>query len=248
MESTIDAMKLAVHALGQEDIQGAQNILWEAIASEEAQTVEPSGFALAAIGCKHFGNPIPQEWYAAARELLSSSPTPATEPAKPLYGKRKELVDGLRESATIVESDGWSFGDELREAADMLAADAQALTTSNAVYQKDRIVNDNAQQVAMPQESVGYLAMDGYFIANQRYVMEFGQVPRAKPFYLAAAPQPPQANAPRVPMTDDELRQCRLETEYDGTPSEPFVHRSTHSRFAAFARAVEKFHGIGVKS
>lgn len=29
-----------------------------------------SRWTLATIGVKHFGNPIPQEWYAAARELL----------------------------------------------------------------------------------------------------------------------------------------------------------------------------------
>lgn len=30
-----------------------------------------SGVALAGMGRKHFGNPIPQAWYLAARELLS---------------------------------------------------------------------------------------------------------------------------------------------------------------------------------
>lgn len=29
-----------------------------------------TGLELAVIGVKHFGNPIPKEWYAAARELL----------------------------------------------------------------------------------------------------------------------------------------------------------------------------------
>lgn len=35
-------------------------------------SLNPSGFALAAIGREHFGNPIPQEWYSAARGLLNS--------------------------------------------------------------------------------------------------------------------------------------------------------------------------------
>jgi hypothetical protein len=42
--------------------------------------------------------------------------------------KRAVLIAGLRESAIIVEADGWSFGDELREAADMLEADARYRT------------------------------------------------------------------------------------------------------------------------
>lgn len=29
------------------------------------------GLTLAVIGRKHFGNPIPQEWYSAAKELLA---------------------------------------------------------------------------------------------------------------------------------------------------------------------------------
>jgi hypothetical protein len=29
-----------------------------------------SGLGLAVIGKKHFGNPIPKEWYAAAQELI----------------------------------------------------------------------------------------------------------------------------------------------------------------------------------
>lgn len=33
-----------------------------------------SPVALAVIGRKHFGNPIPKEWYAAAKELLSTAP------------------------------------------------------------------------------------------------------------------------------------------------------------------------------
>ena len=47
-----------------------------------------SGIALATIGRKHFGNPIPRPWYAAARELLTTqqpAPQPLTdEPEGPL--------------------------------------------------------------------------------------------------------------------------------------------------------------------
>jgi hypothetical protein len=43
-----------------------------------AAEVPVSGLKLAVIGVKHFGNPIPQQWYAAARELLADTqPTSA---------------------------------------------------------------------------------------------------------------------------------------------------------------------------
>lgn len=42
-----------------------------------ADVVGPSWLVLAGIGRKHFGNPIPQAWYAAARELIDAiSPSP----------------------------------------------------------------------------------------------------------------------------------------------------------------------------
>jgi hypothetical protein len=48
------------------------------------QETAPSGIALAAIGHKHFGSPIPKEWYAAAKELLASTPpaAPVQEPSE----------------------------------------------------------------------------------------------------------------------------------------------------------------------
>ncbi|MBA3773852.1 MAG: hypothetical protein H0X13_15580 [Ramlibacter sp.] len=50
--------------------------------TSHAVRVEPSGLTLAVIGREHFGNPIPQAWYAAARELLASLPeAPAQQPA-----------------------------------------------------------------------------------------------------------------------------------------------------------------------
>lgn len=43
---------------------------------------EPSNLTLAVIGREHFGNPIPQEWYSAARALLAAAPVAApTQPA-----------------------------------------------------------------------------------------------------------------------------------------------------------------------
>lgn len=37
--------------------------------ASQAQRVPLSGSCLAYIGAKHFGNPIPREWYSAARDL-----------------------------------------------------------------------------------------------------------------------------------------------------------------------------------
>jgi hypothetical protein len=54
------------------------NTLADAIrAALAAQPAEPVALTLAVIGHKHFGNPIPQAWYAAARELLSDAAPPA---------------------------------------------------------------------------------------------------------------------------------------------------------------------------
>jgi hypothetical protein len=43
-----------------------------------AQQAEPvhAGLTLAVIGNKHFGNPIPPQWYAAAKELIASPDLP----------------------------------------------------------------------------------------------------------------------------------------------------------------------------
>ena len=38
--------------------------------------IDAPGLSVAAIGVKHFGNPIPREWYAAARELIDLSKEP----------------------------------------------------------------------------------------------------------------------------------------------------------------------------
>jgi hypothetical protein len=41
-------------------------------APQEGDERAVSGLELAVIGMKHFGNPIPKAWYAAARELLAA--------------------------------------------------------------------------------------------------------------------------------------------------------------------------------
>jgi hypothetical protein len=60
-----------------------------AISKAEKQEPAPSGITLAAIGHKHFGNPIPKEWYAAAKELLATPP----EAQQEWIGLTEEEVD-----------------------------------------------------------------------------------------------------------------------------------------------------------
>jgi hypothetical protein len=94
--------------------EGAQLLLdkptmWDAVELYTHPPTAPAqpvlhGLSLAVIGLKHFGNPIPQEWYAAAKELLS------TAPAQPLTCAWT-LDD--EESGTWASSCGelWSFID-----------------------------------------------------------------------------------------------------------------------------------------
>jgi len=63
---------------------------------EEQEAI--SGITLAVIGRSHFGNPIPSEWYSAAKELLSRFTIP---PAAP---DCSELVEALNR---ITELNSW---------------------------------------------------------------------------------------------------------------------------------------------
>lgn len=66
-----------------------------ALAVPAASTV--SGLTLAAIGVKHFGNPIPAEWYAAARELLAQQPAAAVPAGYALV--KIEHLNSIKEAA-----------------------------------------------------------------------------------------------------------------------------------------------------
>ncbi len=61
------------------------------------------------------------------------------------------------------------------------------------------------------QEPVGHLTLDGDFIQNQRWVMEFGVVPRGKSLYLAAGAAPVHEGWQLVPIepTDAMLVSAR---------------------------------------
>lgn len=106
----------------------AFNTAWQAyqwgLEATKAQGV-PDGLTLAAIGHKHFGNPIPQEWYAAAKELLASAP-PAQQAIPPELDVRKIMLsiepgeDGMGEevyakSVADVEAVLGKMGEELED-------------------------------------------------------------------------------------------------------------------------------------
>lgn len=74
-------------------------------AAQSAGQEAVSGFVLAEIGRKHFGNPIPKAWYAAARHLLR-------EYAAPVNG-------GERKKSAPLFMTGW----QLLEALDLVAPD-----------------------------------------------------------------------------------------------------------------------------
>lgn len=67
---------------------------------------EISGLTLAVIGRNHFGNPIPKEWYAAAKELIAAKPS--------LFIQKGFALMPLEPSADL--NIGFAYVDAAREA------------------------------------------------------------------------------------------------------------------------------------
>lgn len=84
------------------------------------------GLHLAVIGRTHFGNPIPQEWYAAARELLAS--TPAAPGIVPVHFVN--LMDILRDEYAEVN---WDTSAPLNSVRDSLISALNAYDDVRAV-------------------------------------------------------------------------------------------------------------------
>lgn len=55
------------------------------------EKIEPNGLAIAAIGRDHFGNPIPQAWYTAAKEVIAYI-CPASQCLVPELDVRKIML------------------------------------------------------------------------------------------------------------------------------------------------------------
>ena len=92
-----------------------------------------SGLTLAVIGHRHFGNPIPQAWYAAADDLLGrvKRTPPAPVQAAPQEGEAKRLIALIDAEISYnrnrVVGGRWSVElDEARKIAVALAANPSA--------------------------------------------------------------------------------------------------------------------------
>lgn len=83
LEFDPDALKADLDAQGVKHF-GTLPKGWDGAASELIKAVyddvDTKGLLLAVIGRAHFGNPIPQPWYAAAQEFLSSCHVEAQRP------------------------------------------------------------------------------------------------------------------------------------------------------------------------
>ena len=251
MKSTIEAMKQARRALEFASAVGASwpervasqytpaiEDLDEAIAREEAQSI-PENCGSGHCSCiKCF-----------KEEAQSVEPVPETTFGN-INGKRESLVRSLSLAGEAM-SLGAYFRGLFADAADMLAADACSAARERHTRETLHkvLAGIEAQQVAVPNglaDATNALLHQidiGDFVDSHGHSAKMLQPVHKLMTLLAAAPQPPQADA-RVPMTEGEVRSARLETEYDGTPAEPLIHRSTHARFAAFATAIEAHHGI----
>jgi hypothetical protein len=153
MTTTIEAMRAARKCLHDGiGVSAVCNALDEAITHEEAQSVEPVGYAIYAIngrgqstlydmkpwaGDKSMRDDGGQGEYWSGNEKLFTHPAPAKQPLdserEALIAAFADLISGMHTRAinnvTVKSSTLKSFADEVgvlaRKAADMLAADAQ---------------------------------------------------------------------------------------------------------------------------
>jgi len=219
---TIDAMKQAVCLLENlyqldEDSRVALSDLREAIATEEAQTVEPVGEVVLRV--IPAGHDTPEEdtydikWRNGFSPFdykgpLFTHPAPATEPVKPT-GERDELITTLRMMlAAYTSGNHPDLCGRLRQAIDMLAADAPKPTDMDRYTQATLAGHANglaeglamasdAQQAALPkgwklvpvEPTSGMWAQIPGNITCGEWVAQYKAM-------LAAAPQPPQADEP----------------------------------------------------
>ncbi len=184
-------------------------------------------------------------WKAIQNRVTSEGTPPVKQP---LPVEREALIKRLCKAANYLHgTPGMAL---LKEAADMLAADAQEIAgwsadqkeNMDAMCDMQKEINDlKAQQVAVPQgwklvpveptpEMITHAWRESMGLCDHE------KLTRVYKATLAAAPQPPQAE--RVPMTAQELN--------DLLPTNDSMSRYDALRWVA--RATERKHGIGVKS
>jgi len=159
--------------------------------------------------------------------------------------EREELIKNLREASYSIDGE---VADHITEtvikAADMLAADAQEVDWKDMYFKQKR---EKEAMAAKYEKDIGPLAKAVPVEAQQVTVPQTMKVSTAPSYefangwnacvatMLAAAPQPPQVDAPRVPMTDDEIN-----IMYGLIPK-------TDDVVIELVRATEAYHKIGVK-
>jgi len=89
------------HPEGTEWYDSAIHALRTALEQEPVAT----GLTLVVIGNKHFGNPIPPQWYAAAKELIDNATPPAAQ--RPWVGLTDEEINAVYEQAEVLVHDSW---------------------------------------------------------------------------------------------------------------------------------------------
>lgn len=86
-----------------------------------------SALGIAGIGLKHFGNPIPQAWYSAAKELmLSAAPAPHPDTRK-VVQQMVVALSGFVENVTSDQLDEVGMWGEYEAASSALAAGQKLL-------------------------------------------------------------------------------------------------------------------------
>jgi len=133
---------------------------------EEAQTVEPVAIyhGKCIIDCGDGGHQdITMLKMVAAGSKLYTRPAPAPT------GERAALIAGLLESADVIEADDRSFiADEIRQAADMLAADAQEIArlTSSVAHWSQACVDFRNQRDELKTAHALPVATSDEWLAN----------------------------------------------------------------------------------
>jgi hypothetical protein len=121
-------------------------------ASASGEAKPSSRLSLAVIGRNHFGNPIPQQWYAAAHDLLADIGVPAV--SQPVGAVENSLIQFFDEWEQITPQDA-------REALALVVAKARAAQP----VQAGEAVDEHEQAIdlmrKLERDGLEFVCMDG---------------------------------------------------------------------------------------
>jgi hypothetical protein len=121
-------------------------------ASASGEAKPSSRLSLAVIGRNHFGNPIPQQWYAAAHDLLADIGVPAV--SQPVGAVENSLIQFFDEWEQIIPPDA-------REALASVVAKARAAQP----VQAGEAVDEHEQAIdlmrKLERDGLEFVCMDG---------------------------------------------------------------------------------------